>query len=57
MQVMNIDDSQCNFMADASDAEKIFFYGKDEKADFAIDEISLRSEKGSLGVQYLLKAP
>ena len=55
--VMNIDDSQCNFMADASDAEKIFFYGKDEKADFAIDEISLRSEKGSLGVQYLLKAP
>lgn len=55
--LMNIDDKECYFMAENSSAEKIFFYGRDEKADFSIDKVNLWSEGGSLGVKYNLAAP
>lgn len=55
--LLNGDDREAPFMEENSSAEKIFYYGRDKKADFSMEQISLWSENGSLGVKYNLKAP
>lgn len=54
--IINIDDPHWKDVIKGADLEQTVFFGKSEEADFRYRDVKLWSEKGLLGIEYLLES-